>query len=456
MGRVHPALADDLKLLGVLTGLTWLLIAVAWTRRGAGQLLWLCDVATLGTAIGLLARSRLILTAQFVGMVVYHLAWQFDFLSYLTLGSMPFSATSYMFSRELTPYEKALSFFQHTFLLPVVVWALLRLGASRYGWLFQTVQTATVLLLTYLFTRPEENINWIFGAGFASLSPASVSPVSYYLLMAALPPLFIYFPANWLVLRFALAPRVLSVRPERQTVFVLAFCSVTAFAAAAVGVVCEPDTNLPHGLLDLPVDSRSPLETVSRARQALRLLQAAYGLPGHETEVPFRSWPRDLPRFQAPDGTLGPLLLRQVTARLDPADLPRTPQELVLRGKRGRKGTVVCAIVGSDRFYPQSPCDSQTALDRFEIHCRLGAQGLEEFLDPTTGLAREPLDNQIVVGLGLQSIYAVILVEFDRGKQIARSPAYLFLRSGVYLPGDVIWSNEEGGRTAFLGDSSGF
>jgi hypothetical protein len=442
-------LADELTVLGLLTGVLWALLAVAWTRRsGLAQLLWLCDLTTLGTAIGLLTRSRLILTAQFVAMLIYHLAWQADMLSYTVLGKMPLGSTSYMFSGELTSYEKALSFLQHTFILPVCIWSLLRLGAARRGWLVQAAQTAVVIMLTWLFTKPEENINWVFGAGFANLSPASMTPGWYYALMATLPAVF-YFPANLLALRVASAPRFTIIPIRRRVVFSFGSFVLAGLVAVLAGRALEPDAALPPGLLDLPARSVSPLENVQRLDRAPRLLTASYGLPGRESEVSLREWKGYLPRARTPDGQFGPLLLRDAATAMSGSEPPRTPQEMVLRGTRGRKGTVVCAIVGGDSFYGQTPCDTETALDRFELHCHLGAEGLAEFV--SNGAAHTPVpDNQVVARSGIQSVYAIIAVEFDRHKRISRTPAYIFLRAGVYSPDDVVWSMTDGGLTARL------
>src|SRR5437764_1321523 len=123
--RTRLLALDDVRALGLVTGLLWLAISTAWIRRGGyDQLLWLCDLATLGTAAGLLLRSPLLLTAQFVGMFAYHVSWQIDFLVYAATHRFPFAATAYMFSGNVTAYEKAISFLQHTIVLPLCFWGI--------------------------------------------------------------------------------------------------------------------------------------------------------------------------------------------------------------------------------------------------------------------------------------------------------------------------------------------
>src|SRR5262245_24885493 len=231
----------------------WLLISIAWTRRGgAGQLLWLCDVATLGTAVGLLLRSPLILTAQLSGMLAYHTGWQIDFLSYAFTGRLPLSATSYMFGNSINTYEKALSFFQHTFLVPICVWGLRRTGVSRSGWMFQSVQTLVVLGLTALLTSPAENVNWLFGAGFTTFSPAARPPAVYYLLLVFLPPLLVYAPIN-LIASAAIRNTPLEPTAARAgATRALSFAIAGAASSLLIGFACEPASGFPIEHIEAP------------------------------------------------------------------------------------------------------------------------------------------------------------------------------------------------------------
>jgi hypothetical protein len=451
MTRRQSVTFDELTVLGAITAFAYLLISVAWIRRGGlAELIWLCDLATLGTAIGLLSRSRLILTAQFAGMLAYHLGWQIDFLSYVITDRMPFSATAYMFSGDLTAYEKALSFFQHIFVVPVCFWALLRLGASRSGWLFQTIQTSVAFVVTYVFTKPAQNINWIFGAGFASLSPASMNPLVYYIIMALLPPLLVYIPTNLLALWLTSGCRLTDRHRGQRTAVALAGSALAAVLAAAVGSACDLNTNLPATILSLPPRGTAPLEGVEVTENRPRVVTVAYGLPGRETQIPLRTWPAALPRTKGQDGTAGPLFLREITNSVPIGEIPKSPQQVVIRGVRGHKGTVVCAIVGADRFYAQPRCDTQTALDRFELHCQLGAEGLAEFVHPQSGVRRAPLEHQAIVNGALESLCSVTIVAFDRRMKLTRSPTYLLRRTGVYLPDDVAWSGTDQRRTATM------
>ena len=66
---------DDLTVLGLVCLMAWLASGVEALRRGAySELLWLCQVSMAVAGIGFLVRSRVLLTAQFAGLLVIHLS----------------------------------------------------------------------------------------------------------------------------------------------------------------------------------------------------------------------------------------------------------------------------------------------------------------------------------------------------------------------------------------------
>jgi hypothetical protein len=433
--------ADELSLLGGVAALTWGLVSISWSRHGGlGQLLWLCDIALLGTAFGLLLRSRLIVTAQFVGVLAYHLAWHIDFLSYAITGFMPLSATAYMFSGELTPYEKGLSYFQHTFLVPALAWALVRLKPSGFGWLLQALQTAGVFALTYALTAPAENINWVFGAGFAHLSPASTQPIYYYSLMVVILPLLVYYPTNALALWLGAHGRIghpRSLPPSRRVRIAIALSTTVVITSAVVGRVCDVARPGAASILELPPNGASALERLPTEPNPPRNLSAAYGRLGDEREIPLVALGQPIPRQERVDHGLGDIYLKKISEFMPIDAIPSAPQGIVIRGVRSRLGTVVCGVVASDRFYLQPDCDLNTALDRFELHCQLGREGLSEFVDPASGLPRGARAGSALAGRPAGGLYALTVVSFNGQTAVARSPFYLFKRTGIYTLDDV-------------------
>ena len=73
------------------------------------------------------------------------------------------------------------------------------LGYSPQAWLAQTALAWAVLPLAYVFTDPEDNVNWVFGPG---AEPQTRVPplIDLGFLMAGFPVL-IDLPTHWLLQR---------------------------------------------------------------------------------------------------------------------------------------------------------------------------------------------------------------------------------------------------------------
>ena len=95
--------------------------------------------------------------------------------------------------------RRASRFFSHVFLVPAALYGAFVLGSPKRAWLLQWAQTLLVFTLTYLLTRPEENINRMFGMEVFNLSPMNLPAPVYYALMVTAPPLLIYLPTNRLL-----------------------------------------------------------------------------------------------------------------------------------------------------------------------------------------------------------------------------------------------------------------
>ncbi len=442
---------DDVSLLGLVVWSTWVLLLSTYGRRHEwSQLLWLCDVTTLGTAIGLFTRSRLLLTAQMTGALVCHIGWNADLYLYLVTGNMPFQATAYMFGGDYSPFEKALSFFQHTFVVPACAWGLLRLGVSRQGWLLQWLQTVAVFSLTYLLTSRSENINWIFGAGFLNQSPAWSSPFQYYLLMVLVVPPAIYRPVNAL-LGFVVAKYGLCNCRNTSCISIAMLCitGVVAGLAGLAGYAFQPVSRFPSGLLNTPAYGLTTLESLALNKDSPSIESISYGLAGHERNVPLQLVRNSLPHSGANNSEAGSLLLPKLFEASSFANLPWAPQQVIVRGKRGANGTVVCAVIGADRFYSQPICDTQTAMSTFQVYGWIGMEGLTEFAVAGTRERKLPAANQAITGGGLRSLFVVTVVAFNR-TSVARGPFYIVQRTGIWSSDDVVWSSNNGHWTASI------
>ena len=424
---------DDLTIIGLITLVAWILLADLWILRGRpSQLLWLSDIAMILTAVGFLFRSRLVITAQFVGIFAYHIAWQFDLAAYAVIGRTPLDAASYMVGVGLSPLEKALSLFQHIYLIPATAWGIIRLGAARKGWVLQTLQTGAVIAVTYIVTNPAHNVNWISGVPFAS--PARTGAWAYYALVAVGPPLLLYLPtnalANWLS-RSELAGRIR--RSERRSTFAAAIGGsvILATFSLAVASSLRPTAGLPTDLRRL---SLQRLEALPVDAARLQLSTIEFGPAGMERSLRLMDVEGPLPAARGLGRAAGLIYMKRLLDRLPIDEIPGAPQHVVARGIRGRDLLAIMAVVASDRLYPQAAVDSAEASGRFELRVQLGRDDVEEFgLDSDRPGAPDPF----IVGNGVGAIYAITIVGIERDGPAVRTPFFLFKRTGLHAPGDL-------------------
>gem|GEM_PF-6792849 len=178
----------------------WMASSVSLCLRDCFQnLLWLCNVSILAAAVGLFLRSSLIVTAQVVLTLIYHVFWNLDFWLYFFSSYSLIGANRWIFDSELLLVEKVTAFYIHVFMAPLCLASLASLGASTKGWLLASMQTFVVFILTILFTTPEYNINWLHRVILLNLDLSSFNLFFYYVLILMVPSLLIYWPTNKLL-----------------------------------------------------------------------------------------------------------------------------------------------------------------------------------------------------------------------------------------------------------------
>jgi len=122
--------------------------------------LWLSDVGLVLTLAALLERQSPHRQHAAVGMLALELAWTIDFLA----GGRLITIAAYMFDAKLPRYLRGLSLF-HLALPPTLLFLVYQFGYDRRALTYQTLLTWAVLIVTYVTTNPEKNINWVFGPG---------------------------------------------------------------------------------------------------------------------------------------------------------------------------------------------------------------------------------------------------------------------------------------------------
>jgi hypothetical protein len=181
---------------------------VVFEAHGLQNFLWFCDVANFVLLIGLWVESPLLISSQAVGVLLVQLFWALDFGLRLLTGDHPLGATAYMFDESRPLLLRAFSLY-HLLVPAVLVWALVRLGYHRRGWLVQTALCWVVLPLTYAFAAPERNVNWLwrpFGIEQTWMAPGLFFWVCFFAY-----PLVLFLPTHWLLMAWARRSRAVDL-----------------------------------------------------------------------------------------------------------------------------------------------------------------------------------------------------------------------------------------------------
>jgi len=461
---------DGISVIAFFLFLSWILVSLAWCRRyNPGYLLWFCDVALLMTAVGLFLRSGMLVTAQLVAILVFHIGWNLDFWLYLFFGYLPIGSTAYMFYHDLTLFEKSLSFFNHVFIVPAALSGIYVLGVSNKAWLVQWAQTFLIFLLTYLFTRPAENINWMFGTEIFNITPAIVQPFLYYALMIIVPTLIIYWPTNRLIvfivnrwnakiregthlsnpmLEDIVQARARSIPSHVSLLTATAAIFLATVASLAVSHMADMKCALDSTIFQVTHNGRSPLGVMPLPTIKTRVDHIIFGERDTIREVSLFVWAsQELPKqwsgFDHKWHVHTKALLRYVKAE----HIPSVPQEVLLRGTRSVSGSVVWAFVASDSFYIQDNCDLRGNRKTYEVRCTIGGRGVSEYVNPSNGEIYPSTAYNEILGSGTGATYALGVIEVLGEKVVSRSPYYLVKRKGIRFPEDVWFVSK--GRSLF-------
>ena len=170
-----------------------LIVPVYWRHYGPANFLWFSDIALLVTVPALWLESSLLASMMAVAVTLPELAWNVDFFVRLTTGASLTGLSAYMFDRSIPLFIRGLSLF-HVGLPLLLIWMLNRLGYDKRALIAQTLVAAIVLPLSYFFSDPRENVNWVYGFGE---KPQTRVPAVWFLTFLILMfPLAIYLPTH--------------------------------------------------------------------------------------------------------------------------------------------------------------------------------------------------------------------------------------------------------------------
>ncbi|HEX2475315.1 MAG TPA: hypothetical protein VHK01_11240 [Lacipirellulaceae bacterium] len=176
-----------------------MLVPVYWIKYGPQNFLWFCDIALLASVVALWARSSLIASTQALSVLLFDALWSIDFLGSLFVGQSILGLSTFMFDATYPIQLRFLSLF-HLWLPWLLLWMVFRFGYDGRALAVQTIVCWVVLLVSYLVSTAEENINWVFQLGERDLS---LPPTTYLVLLMIAIPICFYLPAHALLLRYA-------------------------------------------------------------------------------------------------------------------------------------------------------------------------------------------------------------------------------------------------------------
>lgn len=171
------------------------IIPVYWRDLGPANFLWFSDIALFSLVAAVWLESRLINSTMAVAVLFLESVWVLDFFT----GGNLIQISAYMFDPETEMHIRILSGLFHISLPPLLLYLLVQLGYDERALLLQIIIALMVLPVTYLFTKPEDNINWVYGPA----GPQELLPNALYLaLLAMVLIVVLYIPSHLLFKRF--------------------------------------------------------------------------------------------------------------------------------------------------------------------------------------------------------------------------------------------------------------
>jgi hypothetical protein len=158
--------------------------------------LYFCDVGNFLIAIGLWTESRLILSWQAVGLLVFQTLYAIDLIAAALFGHHIIGGTEYMFDPKVSLFVRLLGLY-HLVVPPLLLWTVRRLGYDTQGLKWQTL-TAWILVPINFFWRHQYNVNWARGLGHEQHTVAGWLYLAAYLILV---PLVVYWPTHAILRR---------------------------------------------------------------------------------------------------------------------------------------------------------------------------------------------------------------------------------------------------------------
>lgn len=172
------------------------LVPIYWRQYGPANFLWFSDIALLVLVPALWLDSPLLISMMALAVMLPELAWNIDYFFRLATGMSLIGLAEYMFDAGIPRFIRALSLF-HVALPLLLIWMLHRLGYDRRALLWQSLVAAVVLPLSYVFSNPRDNVNWVYGLG--EQPQTMVAGLLFVFFLMLMFPLVVYLPMHLLL-----------------------------------------------------------------------------------------------------------------------------------------------------------------------------------------------------------------------------------------------------------------
>jgi hypothetical protein len=190
----------------ILAWTAWLVVWAPfyWRQYGAQNFLYFCDQGNFLIAAGLWLESRLILSWQAVGLLVFQTLYALDLIGAVLFGHHIIGGTEYMFDPKVPLFVRLLGLY-HFFVPPLLLWAVRRLRYDDRAWKVQTLATWVLVPINF-FWRSQCNVNWARGPGHEQhLVPGWLYLAAYLIVV----PVVVYWPTHLVLKRWAAKEHVL-------------------------------------------------------------------------------------------------------------------------------------------------------------------------------------------------------------------------------------------------------
>lgn len=191
-------IAMSLDIIKILLSLfVLILVPIYWRYYGPQNFLWLSDVGLLLTVVALWANSKLLMSIAAVGTLVLELIWNIDFWGTLIFKTSKIKLADYMFDSTYPFGLRLLSLF-HIFMPIIWVSYLYTYGYDTSAIYYTIPLFWLILILSYFFTDPSKNINWVF---LPKIRNIKIRQFEWFVVMFIGFPLLVFFPAHYLFVK---------------------------------------------------------------------------------------------------------------------------------------------------------------------------------------------------------------------------------------------------------------